>query len=124
MRTRITLTATVVLALAVFGATSAEDPNSPKAVPSLKPGSILVLELTGVSSGGPVWETGVYTGDSSLAAASVHAGLLPDGGSGPVLVHVLAGQSSYTGGTSHGVSSSDYGTYGLSYSLEALRWGP
>lgn len=84
------------------------------------PGKSYVVWVLGQQSG-PVWGTDVYTADSSIAAAAVHAGLLRPGEAGPVLLQILPGQNSYSGTTRNGVTSSSYGAYPLSYSLSPAR---
>lgn len=97
------------------------DPGTVANIPGAAPGASYVVWMTGKSSGGQIWGTDVYTSDSPLARAAVHAGILSDGSSGPVLVRVLPGQSSYQGSTRYGVGSTAYGAYGLSYALEAAK---
>ncbi|MBI4626471.1 MAG: hypothetical protein HY736_25035 [Verrucomicrobia bacterium] len=63
------------------------------------------VEVTGGLSGS-VWGSGPYTNDSALGPAAVHAGLLSPGQTGLIRVHELPGQSSYTGSTAHGVTTS------------------
>lgn len=77
-------------------------------------GAIFSFEVTGATAGS-VWGDGVYTDDSALAAAAVHAGVLQPGETGRVDVEILPGQASYTGAESHGVISRDYGTWSGSY---------
>ncbi len=113
-------TATFVLAFLVFTIAAgtragAQELSSIKAIPGIQPGSILVLQLTGNSGGGSVWGSGIYTTDSSLAAAAVHAGVLPDKAKGMVIVEILPGESSYKGSSSYGVTSASWGSYGLSF---------
>jgi hypothetical protein len=97
------------------------DPGTVANIQGAAPGASYVVWLTGKSSGGQIWGTDVYTSDSPLARAAVHAGILSDGSSGPVLVRILPGQSSYQGSSRYGVGSTAYGAYGLSYSLEAAK---
>src|SRR4051794_39066853 len=59
------------------------------------------------STTGSVWGTDVYTYDSNLATAAVHAGLLRDGQRGVVLVTVLKGEEKYQGTTRNGVTTRD-----------------
>jgi hypothetical protein len=113
-------TSTVVVAFLVFILTvgslaGAQELSSIKAIPGIQPGSILVLQLTGNAGGGSVWGSGIYTTDSSLAAAAVHAGVLPDKAKGMVIVEILPGESSYKGTSSYGVTSAAWGAYGLSF---------
>lgn len=74
--------------------------------------------ITGASSSS-LWGTGVYTDDSSVAAAAVHAGLLAVGQTGVIKVTVKPGQSSYQGSSSNGVNSANYGSWSGSYTVSA-----
>lgn len=69
--------------------------------------------------GSTIWGTGIYTADSALATAAVHAGYLDDGQSGILTVTILDQQTSYAGSTQNGVTSRDYGTWGLSYRIDS-----
>jgi hypothetical protein len=60
---------------------------------------------------GAVWGTDIYTLDSSLAMAAVHAGVLKQGQTGVVRVKILGPQAMFTGSTRHGVTSNGYGPY-------------
>ncbi|MEI8159078.1 MAG: LCCL domain-containing protein [Burkholderiales bacterium] len=75
-----------------------------------QPGTTLYLTLTG-STSGSVWGSGIYTYDSNLATAAVHAGVIAPGETKTVKVSVLPGQTNYAGSTSHGVTSYAYGAY-------------
>lgn len=83
-------------------------------------GQTFLVQITG-SIHGSVWGTGVYTDDSSLAAAAVHAGALRDGQTGVVKVTILAGQTSYRGSTRFGVRSLSYGSWAGSYKVQRAR---
>ena len=48
---------------------------------------------------GTVWGSDVYTDDSTLAAAAVHAGAVGAGETGLVKVTILPGESSYDAST-------------------------
>ncbi len=83
----------------------------------------LHFNVTGSVSAG-VWGTGIYTDDSSLAVAAVHAGVLAAGQQGVVKVVIRPGLTStanqvdaYVGSTAHGITSNSYGTYAGSYSV-------
>jgi hypothetical protein len=65
------------------------------------------------SQSGAVWGTGVYTDDSALCVAAVHAGVIgPEGG--PITVRRGEGRQLYIGSTRNGVASHDFGRYGTS----------
>ncbi len=78
--------------------------------------SPMLFQVTG-STQGSVWGTDVYTDDSSLATAAVHAGVLAEGENGVVIVTILPGRSGYTGSTRNGVTTYDYGSWHGSYSV-------
>ena len=59
---------------------------------------------------GKVWGSGVYTDDSSICAAALHAGVVSAGG-GSVSYIILPGQESYQGSTRNGVSTISYGNW-------------
>jgi hypothetical protein len=78
------------------------------------------FQVTGASSGS-IWGSGsVYTDDSPLATAAVHAGALKDGESGIVRVTVLPGYDHYDGATSNGVTSQSYAEWQGSYRVDRL----
>lgn len=78
----------------------------------------MLFQVTG-STQGSVWGTDVYTDDSSLATAAVHARVLANGESGVVVVTILPGRSGYTGSTRNGVTTYNYGNWYGSYSVTA-----
>ncbi|MFP2908221.1 M57 family metalloprotease [Pyxidicoccus sp. 3LFB2] len=67
-------------------------------------------------STGTVWGTDLYTDDSSVCAAAVHAGVITATG-GNVRVTIQPGQSSYTGTTRNGITTYSYGAWAGSFSL-------
>ena len=87
-------------------------------------GQTFEFQATGSTSGGSIWGTGIYTGDSRLSVAAVHAGVLRDGESGVVKVTILAGDSRYLGSLRHGISSYDYGQYPFSYRVDSTATMP
>jgi hypothetical protein len=72
------------------------------------------MTITG-AGGGSIWGTDIYTSDSYVAAAAVHAGVLTVGQTKEIYVKVVEGQSNYEGTTRNGVSTSGYGGWDLSY---------
>jgi hypothetical protein len=64
-----------------------------------------------------VWGTDVYTDDSSVCTAAVHAGVITFAGGGTVSIEIRAGQSAYSGTTRNGVSTKGYGSWGGSFVL-------
>jgi hypothetical protein len=82
-------------------------------------GQTFVFEVFGKTDAGPVWGGGVYTDDSSLAAAAVHAGALRKGQKGVVQVTILKGERSYKGWKSNDVTSEDWGEHPGSYRIDS-----
>src|SRR5439155_1150064 len=64
---------------------------------------------------GGVYGTDVYTDDSSVCTAAVHAGRITIARGGSVTIEMRPGQDSYKGSTRHGITSSPYGAWGGSY---------
>lgn len=62
-----------------------------------------------------VWGTDVYTDDSSICIAAVHAGKINRIQGGVVEIEIRPGQSSYTGTSRNGVTTVDYGEWGGSF---------
>ncbi len=60
-----------------------------------------------------VWGTDVYTDDSTVCSAAVHAGLITFQSGGTVIVEIRPGQASYAGTSRNGVFTLNYdGWYG------------
>ncbi|CAF4596531.1 unnamed protein product [Rotaria sp. Silwood2] len=66
---------------------------------------------------GSIYGTNIYTLDSNLATAAVHAGFLRIGETKNITIKILPGQESYTASTQNGVTSSSYGSWKGSYSF-------
>ena len=66
---------------------------------------------------GSIWGTDVYTDDSPVCTAAVHAGKLTTVDGGIATIQVKAGLSTYTGSARNGVTSSSYGPWSGSYSV-------
>ena len=69
---------------------------------------------------GSVWGNDPYTADSDICTAGVHSGYLDEEG-GDVVVLRVQGLSSYTGGESFDVTTSDWGAYGESITFDWNR---
>lgn len=80
-------------------------------------GQTFYFQVTGRLSGS-VWGSDVYTDDSALAVAAVHAGVLRDGQDGVVKVIMLPSRVQYEGSTRNGVTTSSYGTFDGSYRVD------
>ena len=75
--------------------------------------------LTG-SNSGSLWGTTIYTDDSTLSVAAVHAGFALLNQNVVITVMVLPGQGSYTSTTQNGITSAGYGGWGGSYSFVSV----
>jgi hypothetical protein len=64
-----------------------------------------------------VWGTGLYTDDSPVCLAAVHAGALNPSAGGTVTIQIAAGQPSYTGSMQFGITSSNYGGWDGSFAV-------
>jgi hypothetical protein len=62
-----------------------------------------------------VWGTDIYTDDSSVCSAAVHAGLITFEVGGNVTIEMRAGETSYAGSESNGVTSGEWGQWHSSY---------
>ena len=83
-------------------------------------GQTLVFRVTGTNEG-PVWGTDVYTDDSSIGAAAVHAGILRPGETGTIMVTVQDGYQSYAPSSRNGIDSASYGEWGRSFTMLRLN---
>ena len=70
---------------------------------------------------GSVWGTEIYAGDSALAPAAVHAGLVKPGETTFIKVTVVSPLTQYTGSVRNGVTSNDFGRFGKAYRLSAVN---
>jgi hypothetical protein len=70
--------------------------------------------LGGGESMGTIWGTDIYTHDSPICVAAVHAGVITTAG-GSVIIEIMAGQKAYLASERNGVTSNDWGGYHRSY---------
>jgi hypothetical protein len=84
-----------------------------------KPGATFYFRVTGAAEGS-VWGTDIYTGDSALATAAVHAGAVKAGEASVVRVTVMPPLAHYQGSVRNGVTSHDYGRYGTAYRVDRV----
>jgi hypothetical protein len=75
-----------------------------------KLGKTFWFKVTGAVNGS-LWGTDVYTADSSLAAAAVHAGVLKHGQTGVAKVTMVGSPQAFTSSTRNGVTSQAYGPF-------------
>ncbi len=66
---------------------------------------------------GTIWGTGIYTDNSSVCTAAVHAGKITLAGGGLVTIGVIAGNPAYSGSRRHGITSLSYGHWGGSFAV-------
>ena len=83
------------------------------------PGVIYYFRVTGVDIGS-AWGTDIYTGDSALAVAAVHAGAVKAGETAVVRITVMPPLAQYQGSVRNGVTTLDYGRYGTAYRVERI----
>lgn len=83
------------------------------------PGTTFYFRVTGAPDGS-LWGTDVYTGDSVLATAAVHAGAVKAGETTVVRVTVMPPLAAYQGSVRNGVTSHDYGRYGTAYRVDRV----
>lgn len=77
------------------------------------------FRVTGVAEG-QVWGTDVYTRDSVIGAAAVHAGLLKPGQTRVLRLEVVPPQESYPGTARNGVTTSDYAQFPECWRLSGI----
>lgn len=82
-------------------------------------GSTYYFRITGQIEG-QVWGTDIYTRDSLLGAAAVHAGLLKPGQTAILRMKVVSPLESYPGSERNGVTTSDYGNFPEAWKLSAI----
>jgi hypothetical protein len=82
-------------------------------------GATYYFRVTGEVTGS-LWGTDVYTGDSAIAAAAVHAGLLKVGETAVVKITVEQPLARYQGSVRNGVTSHEFGQYGTAYRLAGI----
>lgn len=64
-----------------------------------------------------VWGTDLYTHDSSICTAAVHAGLIDLETGGAVWIELLPGRASYVGSDRNGVQTEDWGEWPHSFQV-------
>jgi hypothetical protein len=109
------------VAYKVKGMAVTPNPGNLSSYKNSKHGDVLYFQVTGKTTGGTVWGVNPYTLDSNLAMAAVHAGVLKDGASGVVKVTIVPGLVKYDGSAKNGVTSNSWGSYSLSYQMEAVN---
>jgi LCCL domain len=82
-------------------------------------GATYYFRVTGDATGS-VWGTDIYTGDSAIATAVVHAGLVKAGETTVVKITVEQPLARYQGSVRNGVTSHEFGHYGTAYRLAGV----
>lgn len=82
-------------------------------------GSSHRFTVTG-STRGTAWGTDVYTLDSNLAVAAVHAGALAVGETGVVKVTIFDSQAEHVGSLRHGITTHTWPRYRMSFRVERV----
>jgi hypothetical protein len=77
-------------------------------------GKALKFRVTGRTDG-YVWGSDIYTADSPLATAAVHAGAVKAGQTGVVKVKLIPPPPAFAGSTRNGVTSQDFGAFPEAY---------
>jgi len=77
-------------------------------------GKIYKMTITG-NAGGTIWGTNIYTNDSYIPKAAVHAGVVTAGQTKEVYIKIVEGLNDYPASTQNGVTSDAWGAWGLSY---------
>jgi hypothetical protein len=62
-----------------------------------------------------IWGSDVYTDDSSICTAAVHAGIISIEHGGIVTIEIRPGRSTYGSTTRHGIKSNNFGEYHRSF---------
>jgi hypothetical protein len=94
------------------------DPGNLEAYKS-QVGNVLFFRVTG-ATGGEVYGSEIYSSDSDLATAAVHAGVLKFGDTQVVMVKILPAKSSFQGSDRFGITSKDWGMWPGSYRIDPV----
>lgn len=86
-------------------------------------GKTFAFEVMGRGDG-TIWGTGIYTTDSQLATAAVHAGALKIGQTKVVRVMIVPPPPAFAGSTQNGITSSPYGAYPGAFQVLVPDEGP
>ncbi|MCF7972039.1 MAG: hypothetical protein K9L22_12845 [Methylococcaceae bacterium] len=84
------------------------------------PGGVYQFNVTGNTDGG-LWGSNVYTDDSVLAKAAVHAGVLANGQTGVVRVVIVPEQENYMSSQYNAIASSAYAYWVGSYAVSDVQ---
>lgn len=82
-------------------------------------GTAMLVSCPAGCNSGSVWGSGIYSDDSSICMAAIHAGVFDASTGGTFTVTIEAGQSSYPPSTANGVTTSSWGSWGRSFTVSA-----
>ncbi|GEM_PF-7127561 len=85
-------------------------------------GTVIPVICPADCGGASVWGTDIYTDDSSICVAAIHAGVITSAG-GAFDVTILEGQQSYPSSTQNGITTSSWGSWSRSFSVSPLGGG-
>ena len=85
--------------------------------------TILNVKVTGTFQGN-AWGTDIYSDDSDIGYAAIHAGILKVGETKTIKITVLPGQSSYVGSVRNGVQTFDYVAFDGSFKFNDTTQAP
>ncbi len=111
---RVTLSEQLDTAKLFSSAISIATANDMTAYSETDIGKIYKMTITG-NTGGTIWGTNIYTNDSYIPKAAVHAGVITAGQTKDVYIKIVEGLNDYPGTTQNGVTSDVWGAWGLSY---------
>jgi len=89
--------------------------NTSPSMVSFKAGKTYKFKCPSGGKESSVWGTDIYTLDSSICNAAVHAGKLRMESGGSVTIELRPGEPSYKGTTRNGINTNDYGKYEESF---------
>jgi hypothetical protein len=92
--------------------------NTPASMISFETGKTYKFKCPSGGKESAVWGTDIYTLDSSICNAAVHAGKLQVENGGLVTIELLPGESSYKGRTRNGITTNSYGAYAHSFAVK------
>ena len=89
--------------------------NTPATMVSFETGKTYEFKCPSGGKESAVWGSDIYTLDSSVCNAAVHAGKLTMESGGLVTIELRPGQDSYKGTVRNGIKTNDYPKYGQSF---------
>lgn len=116
----IKVTASAIALCALTGPALADWNHSVIYFGQTQPGLTGQVECPTGGTPSSIWGTGTYTSDSSICGAAQHFGWLTPGAGGTVFYRTVAGLGAYEGSTQNGVTSSDYGSWDLSFQITGV----